>query len=177
MHSCKEGKLLGTCGPGRGRGGSSAAVAAATAAGTLVEEGQDGQLFLPILDVALEMGARVGVLASLRSRGFVRMQEAVGTCIGGGGGRAFGWSGAASLFQSLSYPRVPMTPVGRLSQLPTVQSGPGELVWVTTLVALSFRGQRDLPRLVCCQTFSGRRLGRSSVITKYCWREAMDIST
>jgi len=62
MYSCKEGKLLGTCGPGGRRGGSSAAVAAATAAGTLVEEGQDGRLFLPILDVALEMGARVGVL-------------------------------------------------------------------------------------------------------------------
>ena len=90
MYFCKEGKLLGTCGPGGGGGGSSATVAAAAAAGTLVEEGRERRLFLPILDATLEMGAGVGLLAWMRSKGFVRVREAVSTCIGGGGGRAFG---------------------------------------------------------------------------------------
>jgi len=81
MYSCREGKLLGTCGL---RGGSSATVAA------LVEEEPHGRLFLPILDAALETGARVGLLAWRRSKRFVRVREAVGTRIGGGGGRAFG---------------------------------------------------------------------------------------
>jgi len=64
-----------------------------------------------------------------------------------------------------------------VGQLPIVQSGPGVLVWVTTLVALSLRGQRDTPRLVCCQTFSGGRLARSGIITKYCWCGATGILT
>ena len=89
-YSCKEGKLLEPCGLGRGRDGSSATVAAAAAASTLVEEGRDGQVFLAILDTALEMGTGVGLLAWLRSWGSVRVREAVGTCIGGGRGRAFG---------------------------------------------------------------------------------------
>jgi len=101
LYSSVDGKMLEPCGPGGGRGGSSASVAAAAAAGTLVEEGREGRPFLPILDAALEMGAGVGLLAWLRSRGLVRVREAVGTCIGGGGGQALGvvW-GSASISES-----------------------------------------------------------------------------
>ena len=76
--------MLEPYGLGGGRGGCRAAVAAA--AETLVEEGQEGRLFLPILEVALEMRASVGLLAWLWSREFVTAREAVGTCIGVVGG-------------------------------------------------------------------------------------------
>ena len=100
--------MLEPCGPGWGRGGCCCSRAAAlasysagvgrplesaavpTTAETVVDEGREGRLFLPIRDAVLAMGAGVGLLAWLRSRGFVRVREAVGTCIGGGGGRPLG---------------------------------------------------------------------------------------
>ena len=59
---------------------------------------------MSILDAALEIGAGVGLLAWLQSRRLVRVREAVGTCIGGGGGRALGvvW-GSASISESDSH--------------------------------------------------------------------------
>jgi len=42
-----------------------AALAAATAAGTLVNDGQDGQFFWPTLKTVLKMGVGVGLLAWL----------------------------------------------------------------------------------------------------------------
>jgi len=83
-YSSREGKMLELCGLGGGRGGCRATMA--TIAETVVDEGREGQLFLPTLEGVLEMGPGVGLLAWLRSRGFVRVQEAVGTCIGGGVG-------------------------------------------------------------------------------------------
>jgi len=82
--------MLEPCGPGGGRGASRAAEAAAAAAGTLVDDGQGGWFVFPTRDAVREMGAEVGLLAWLRSSGFVRVREAVGTCIGGAGGRALG---------------------------------------------------------------------------------------
>jgi len=118
--------MLEPCGPGWGRGGCCCSRAAAlasysagvgrplesaavpTTAETVVDEGREGRLFLPIRDAVLAMGAGVGLLAWLRSRGFVRVREAVGTCIGGGGGRALGvvWvSVSISDSESLSSPQ------------------------------------------------------------------------
>ena len=57
----------------------------AAAVETVVDKGRKGQLFLAILEAVLGMGAGVGLLAWLQSRGFVRVQEAIGTCIGCGG--------------------------------------------------------------------------------------------
>ena len=127
MYSCKEGKILEPCGPGRGRGGcccSRADALAAYLAGvgrpleraavvataeTVVDEGREGRLFLPTRDAVLAMGAGVGLLAWLRSSGFVRVREAVWTCIGGGGEQAFGvvW-GSVSISESES----PSSPQG-----------------------------------------------------------------
>ena len=119
MYSCKEGKLLvpggrgGCCcsradtlaaySAGVGRPLERAAEAAAAAAGTLVDDGRGGRFFFPTRDAVREMGAGVGLLAWLRSSGFVRVREAVGTCIWGGGGRALGvmW-GSASISESES---------------------------------------------------------------------------
>ena len=121
MYSCKEEKVLEPCGPGGGRGGcccSRAHALAAYSAGvgrpleraavaataeTVVDEVWERRLFLPIRDAVLAMGVGVGLLAWLRSRGFVRVREAVGTCIGGGGGRPLGvvW-GSASISESES---------------------------------------------------------------------------
>jgi len=103
MYSSREGKMLEPCGPAGERGPCRAAEAAAAAAGTLVDDGREGRFFFPSWDAVREMGAGVGLLAWLRSRGFVRVREAVGTCIGGGGGRAFGvvW-GWASILESES---------------------------------------------------------------------------
>jgi len=119
--------------------------AVAAAAETLVEEWQEGRLFLPIRDAVLKMGVGVGLLAWLWSRRLMRVWERVWSCIGEGGGRALGvvW-GSASISESES----PLSPQPErcLSHTPTAQSGPGGLVWVTTLVALSFQGQRDPPR-------------------------------
>jgi len=67
--------MLEPYGPDRGRRGERAAVAAA--AETVVDEGREGCLFLPILEAVLEMGARVGLLGWLRSRGFVRVRDRV----------------------------------------------------------------------------------------------------
>jgi len=101
LYSSRERKILEPCRPGGGRGSCRAALAAA--AETVVDEGQEGQLFLPILEAVLELGAGIGLLAWLQSRWFVRVREAVGTCIGGGRGRAFVvmW-GSASILKSKS---------------------------------------------------------------------------
>jgi len=81
--------------------GKSAATAAPPAAARLVDEGRSGRFFLPIRDAVLDVGTGVGLLAWLRSKGFVRVREAFWTCIGGGGGRALGvvW-GSASISES-----------------------------------------------------------------------------
>jgi len=47
---------------------------------------------------------------------------------GGVGGRPWGGCRAQPPFRSLSHLPVPRMPAGRLSELPTGQSGPGELV-------------------------------------------------
>jgi len=119
MYSCREGKMLEPCGPDGGRGGcccSRVVALAAYSAGvgrpleraavvamaeTVVDEGREGRLFLPTRDAVLVMGVGVGLLAWLRSRGFVRVREVVWTCIGGGGERAFGvvW-GSVSISES-----------------------------------------------------------------------------
>jgi len=103
--------MLAPYGPGGGRGGwcgCRAAEAVAAAAGTLVDDGREGQFFFPTQDAVLEMGAGVGLLAWLQSSGLVMVREAVGTCIGGGGGRALGvvWGSAfISESDSLSSPQ------------------------------------------------------------------------
>ena len=81
----------------------------AATAETLVEDGREGQPFFPIQDAVREMGAGVGLLARLRSRGLVRVREAVWTSIGGGRGQALGvvW-GSASISESES----PSSPQG-----------------------------------------------------------------
>jgi len=62
----------------------------AAAAETVVDEGREGRLFLPIREAVLEIGVGVGPLAWLQSRGFVRVRERVWGCIGGGGVGALG---------------------------------------------------------------------------------------
>ena len=42
-----------------------------------VGERREGQLFLPILEAVLEIGAEVGLLAWVRSRGFDRVWDRV----------------------------------------------------------------------------------------------------
>ena len=85
---CSRADALAAYSAGVGRPLERAAVAAT--AETVVDEGRDGRLFLPIRDAVLAMGVGVGLLAWLRSRGFVRVREAVGTCIDGGEGQALG---------------------------------------------------------------------------------------
>jgi len=103
MYSSKEGKMLELCGPGGGKGACRAAEAAAAAAGTLVDDGWEGQFFFPTRDAVREIGAGVGLLAWLRSSEFVRAREAVGACVGVGGGRPLGvvW-GSVSISESES---------------------------------------------------------------------------
>jgi len=63
MYSSKEEKILEPCGPTGGRGGCKAAVAAAAAAGRLVDDGWEGRFFFPTRDAVLEIGAELGLLA------------------------------------------------------------------------------------------------------------------
>ena len=102
-YSSGEGKILEPCGPGQGRRGCRAAVIAAAAAGILVDDWREGRFFFPTWDVVLEMGVEVGLLAWLWSRGLLRVWEAVGTCIEGGGGWALGvvWA-CVSISESVS---------------------------------------------------------------------------
>jgi len=145
IYSCKEGKVLDPYGPGGGRGGCccsradaltvySAGVgrpleraAVAAVAETVVEEGREGRLFLPIRDAALAIGAGVGLLAWLWFRGFARVRERVGTCIGGGGGRALGvvW-GSASILESDS-PSSPQVACGTFASAAHSPGGAGRI--------------------------------------------------
>jgi len=63
MHSSVEGKILEPCRPGGGRSGSRATVAAAAAAGRLVDDGREGRFFFPTRDAVLKIEAGVGLLA------------------------------------------------------------------------------------------------------------------
>jgi len=74
--------MLEPCGPGGGSREGRTTVAAT--ADRVVDDGREGQFFFPIRDAMNEMGAGLGLLAWLRSRGLVRVWEAVWTCIGGG---------------------------------------------------------------------------------------------
>jgi len=52
-----------------------------------VDQGQEGRPFLPIRDTVVEVGTGVGLLAWLRFRGLVKVQDRVWGCVGGDGGR------------------------------------------------------------------------------------------
>jgi len=77
--------MLEPRGPGGGSGACRVAEAAAAAAGTLVDDGREGQFFFATQDAMREMGAGVGLLVWLRSRGLFRVWEVIGSCIRGGG--------------------------------------------------------------------------------------------
>jgi len=79
--------MLEPYGPGGGSAGCRATVAAATAAGILVDDGWERRFFFPIRDAVREIGAGLGLLAWLRSRGLVSVRERVWGCVGAGGGR------------------------------------------------------------------------------------------
>ena len=163
MYSRKEGKLLV---PGRGRGccGSRAdalaaysagvgrpleraAEAAAAAAGTLVDDGREGRFFFPTRDAVREMGAGVGLLAWLRSSGFVREREAVGTCIGGGGGRALGvmWGSASISESESSFPSSPQSAGGTFLSAPHSPIWGGRTGMGDHVSGLELMGSGELP--------------------------------
>jgi len=127
MYSSREGKMLEPCGPGGGSGACRAAEAAAAAAGTLVDDRREGRFIFPTWDAVREMGAGVGLLVWLRSRGLFRVREVVGTCIGGGGGRALGvlW-GCASISESES-PSRPQDACGTLASAAHSPGGAGRI--------------------------------------------------
>jgi len=146
MYSSKKGKMLEPCGPGGGRGACRAAKAAAAAAGTLVDDGREGRFFFPTRDAVREMGAGVRLLAWLRSSWFVRVWEAVGTCLEGGRGRALGvvW-GSASISESGS-PSGPQDACGTFASAAHSPGGAGRIGVGDHVKGFELMGSGELPR-------------------------------
>jgi len=65
--------MLEPCAQDGGRGACRAAVAAAAAAGTLLDNGREGRFFFLIRDTVRKMGAGMGLLAWLWSGELVRV--------------------------------------------------------------------------------------------------------
>ena len=82
---------------------------------------------MPIREAVLDVGTGVGLFAWLRSKGFVRVREAVWTCIGGGGGQALGvvW-GSASIWESDS----PSSPQDACGTFGSAVHSPGGDGWI-----------------------------------------------
>jgi len=172
--------MLEPRGPGGERGGwcgCRAAAAAAAVAGTLVDDGREGQFFFPTRDAILEMGAGVGLLAWLRSSGLVMVREAVGTCIGGGGGRALGvvW-GSASISESDS-PSSHQDACGTFVSAAHSPGGAGRIGVGDHVNGFEFVGSEGPPEVGVLPDISWREVGTEVFVTKYFWREATDILT
>jgi len=138
--------MLGACGAGGGRGACRAAEAVAAAVGILVYDGREGRFFFPTRDAVREMGAGVGLLAWLRSSGFVRVREAVGTCIEGGRGRALGvmW-GSVSISESDS-PSGPQDACGTFVSAAHSPVGAGRIGVGDHVESFELMGSGELPR-------------------------------
>jgi len=107
----------------------------------------------------------------------VRVQEAVGTCIGSGGGRAFRvvWV-SVSILDSES----PSSPQDACGTFESAAHSPGgaERIGVGDHVnGFELPGSEGPPRWIGCQTSFWQEVGALSVITKYFWCGATDIST
>jgi len=154
--------MLEPCRPGGGRGGwcsCRAAAAAAAAAGTLVDDVREGRFFFPTQDAVLEMGAGVGLLAWLRSSGLVMVLEAVGTCIGGGGGRALGvvW-GSASISESDSLSSL-QNACGTFASVAHSPGGAGRIGMGDHVNGFEFSRSEEPPEVGVLPDIFGREVG------------------
>ena len=160
--------------------GKRAATAAPPAAARLVDEGRDGQFFLPIRDPVLDVGTGVGLLAWLRSRGLVRVRDRVWDCIGGGAGRrALGvvWgSDSISESESPSFSN-PHNAGG------TFLSAPHSLIWAGRtgvgdhVSGFELMGSRELPRSCGLPDIPARFVGTQVFSQRVSCSRATDIST